>query len=113
MTIVSGHIDYAEVAHDAQLAMTLAAGRSTGEVADALRDRLRGHIDTLADQADSYAHTLPDDRARDIARETVRHARTVAADRSRFQESAASLRLLAKAAEFMARYASHAFQADP
>ncbi|MER7959189.1 DUF6415 family natural product biosynthesis protein [Streptomyces sp. NPDC096030] len=88
---------------DIRLALDLAScGRPTGEAADALRNRLRGHIRHLADPADAYAKTLADSRAQDIVVNTVRHARAVAEDT--VVDPAASLRLLAKAVDHLGRY---------
>lgn len=100
-----------EVALDASLAFHLAAGRPTGEAADALRERLRGHIRALAGPADAYAHRLADNRAKDIAVNTVAHARKVAADPG--QDPVASLRLLGKSAEILSRYAVAALRLPP
>ncbi|WP_175410196.1 DUF6415 family natural product biosynthesis protein [Streptomyces sp. TRM64462] len=92
------------VAQDVDLALRLASLRPTGENADALRERLRGHIRAYADAAGTYAHGLADGRARDISLSTVGHARAVAADP--VHDPVANLRLLAKAAQILARYAA-------
>lgn len=93
-----------DVAADVQLALELAKGRATGSAADVLRNRLRSYIATFVDPAQAYAERLDDSRARDIAMNTVRHARSVVTDA--VQDPAANLRLLAKATEHMARYAT-------
>ncbi|WP_327359536.1 hypothetical protein [Streptomyces sp. NBC_01304] len=95
-----------DVRLDADLAFSLAAGRPTGEAADALRDRLRDYIRALAEPAATYAQSLEDNRAKDIAVNTVLHARKVAADRG--QDPVASLRLLGKSAEILSRYTAAA-----
>ncbi|WP_175409521.1 hypothetical protein [Streptomyces sp. TRM64462] len=92
-----------QVVGDVELALRLAVLRPTGE-ADALRGRLRDHILTYADAAEAYARGLADGRARDIACHTVAHARAVASDP--VHDPAANLRLLAKGAEMLARYAA-------
>jgi hypothetical protein len=99
-----GPISSADVTRDVQLALDLARGRATGDAADVLRMRLRSYIACFADPAQAYADGLTDSRARDIAMNTVRHARAVAEDP--VHDPAASLRLLAKAAEHTARYAA-------
>lgn len=97
-------VDTSQLAHDVDLALRLASLRPTGEAADALRERLRGHIRAYADSAGAYAHGLADGRARDIALGTVAHARAVAADV--VHDPAANLRLLAKGAQMLAGYAA-------
>lgn len=99
-TVSSPH----DMAMDIRLALDLARGRPTGEAADALRVRLRTYIAALAEPADTYAASLADSRARDIATNTVRHARAVAQDP--VQDPAANLRLLAKSVDCLARYAA-------
>ncbi|MET9428166.1 DUF6415 family natural product biosynthesis protein [Streptomyces sp. NPDC003036] len=96
-------ISPAAVASDVRLALDLANGRPTGEAADAVRARLRGYIAVLADPADVYAAGLADTRARDIATNTIRHARAVAEDP--VHDPAANLRLLAKSVDHLFRYA--------
>ncbi|MCX5124589.1 hypothetical protein [Streptomyces sp. NBC_00347] len=93
------------VASDVATALRLSAAAPTGAVAEALRGRLREQIKADADQADRYAHSLPEGRARDVAIETVRHARTLLAVPSG-KDPVASLRLLAKGADYLSRYAS-------
>ncbi|MEU7296376.1 DUF6415 family natural product biosynthesis protein [Streptomyces exfoliatus] len=93
----------AVMAQDVRLALDLASGRPTGEAADAVRGRLRCYIRALADPADAFATGLADSRARDIAMDTVRHARAVAEDS--VHDPAANLRLLAKAVHHLAQYA--------
>lgn len=95
-----------DVVLDADLAVRLAAGRPTGAAADALRERLRGYIRALAGPADAYAQRLADNRAKDIAVNTVAHARKVADDRG--GDPVASLRLLGKSAEILSRYTAAA-----
>ncbi|MFC5034314.1 hypothetical protein G3I60_16065 [Streptomyces sp. SID13666] len=95
-------ISAADMASDVRLALALAAGRPTGPAADELRGRLRTYIGALLDPADTYAANLSDSRARDIAMNTVRHARAVVQDP--VQDPAANLRLLAKAVDHLARY---------
>ncbi|MFE2555557.1 DUF6415 family natural product biosynthesis protein [Streptomyces sp. NPDC059352] len=90
------------MAQDVRLALDLANGRPTGEAADAVRVRLRSYIRVLADPADTLATGLADSRARDIALDTVRHARAVAEDS--VHDPAANLRLLAKAVHHLAQY---------
>ncbi|MFF8919367.1 DUF6415 family natural product biosynthesis protein [Streptomyces sp. NPDC015032] len=93
------------VATDVATALRLSTAAPTGAVAEAVRGRLREHIKAHADQADRYAHSLPEGRARDVAIDTVRHARTLLAAQSG-RDPAASLRLLAKGADYLSRYAS-------
>ncbi|MCX4669641.1 DUF6415 family natural product biosynthesis protein [Streptomyces sp. NBC_01381] len=102
----STHPRHSDAIADAELALKLADARPTGPATDALRERLRAHIRDLAADADAYAHSLADGRARDIAIDTVRHARAVASDTP--QDPAANLRLLAKGAHHLARYAAAA-----
>ncbi|MDF9814190.1 DUF6415 family natural product biosynthesis protein [Streptomyces sp. SPB162] len=94
----------ADMASDVRLALALAEGRPTGPATDVLRGRLRTYIGALLDPADAYAANLADSRARDIAVNTVRHARAVVQDP--VQDPAANLRLLAKAVDHLARYAA-------
>ncbi|MEU0370861.1 hypothetical protein ABZ070_11465 [Streptomyces sp. NPDC006283] len=96
------------MAADVRLALDLANGRATGEAADAVRARLRTYIVALADGADLHAAGLTDLRARDIATNTVRHARAVAQDEA--HDLAANLRLLAKSVDHLSRYAAAAQQ---
>ncbi|MEU3048621.1 MULTISPECIES: DUF6415 family natural product biosynthesis protein [unclassified Streptomyces] len=104
-------LDSRDLAADVRLALDLSNGRPTGAAADAVRRRLRDHIAALADPADTYAAGLGDSRARDIAVNTVRHARAVATDA--VGDPAANLRLLAKAVEHLARYAAYVLPAGP
>lgn len=92
------------VVSDVATALRLSTAAPVGAVAEAVRGRLREHIRTHADQADQYAHSLPEGRARDVAIETVRHARTLVPQGGK--DPAASLRLLAKGADYLSRYAS-------
>ncbi|MFC5721401.1 DUF6415 family natural product biosynthesis protein [Streptomyces gamaensis] len=93
-----------DMAGDSALALALASGRPTGEAADALRRRLRQYIGLLAGPAERYANALEDSRAKDIAQNTVRHARAVAQDP--VHDPAASLRLLAKSVDLLLRYSA-------
>ncbi|MFJ4010872.1 DUF6415 family natural product biosynthesis protein [Streptomyces sp. NPDC090026] len=88
---------------DIAYAQDLAVREPAGESADQVRERLRTAIRALVDDAERYASGLADSRARDIALETVRHARTVAEDPVGNPE--ANLRLLANAAKSVSRYA--------
>jgi hypothetical protein len=99
------------MASDIQLALDLANGRPTGEAADAVRVRLRAYITVLADPADTFAASLGDSRARDIAVNTVRHARAVAQDA--VHDPATNLRLLAKSVHHLAQYAAASRQGGP
>jgi hypothetical protein len=92
------------VARDVGLALRLAATSPAGDVAEELRERLRGHIGAYADAAEARARRLADGRARDIALGAVAHARAVAADP--VHDPAANLRLLAAGARMVVRYAS-------
>ncbi|SFY37503.1 hypothetical protein OH786_19950 [Streptomyces atratus] len=98
------------MAADVRLALDLANGRPTGEAADAVRARLRACIAALAGPADVFAAGLADLRARDIATNTVRHARAVAQDE--VHDPAVNLRLLAKSVDHLSRYAAAAQQGD-
>ncbi|PCG83997.1 hypothetical protein CIB93_21480 [Streptomyces sp. WZ.A104] len=101
----------ADVVADVSLALALAQTRPTGEAADSLRQRLRGYIGVLADPADTYADGLGDSRAKDIAVNTVRHARAVALDP--VTDPAANMRLLAKSTDSLFRYAAAVRQWPP
>ncbi|MEU7161795.1 DUF6415 family natural product biosynthesis protein [Streptomyces chrestomyceticus] len=100
-----------DVALDADLALRLATGRPTGEVADVLRERLRGYLILLVDDADAYAAALAEGHPKDVAAGTVRHARALARETGAGTDPAASLRLLAKAVHYTARYAATSRQA--
>ncbi|WP_328403953.1 hypothetical protein OHS70_34120 [Streptomyces sp. NBC_00390] len=100
-SVVPSSIDVVE---DVALALELSQGRATGPAADALRTRLRSYITAFATPAQGFAESLDDSRARDIALNTIRHAKSVASDA--VVDPAANLRLLAKAAEHTARYAA-------
>ncbi|MFF8385141.1 hypothetical protein [Streptomyces kanasensis] len=103
-TVSTTAIAASALAEDVELALRLAAVRPTGVVADGVRERLRGYVRAYADTADAYARNLVDGRARDVAVATVAHARAVAADP--VHDPAAHLRLLAKGAHMLARYAA-------
>ncbi|MFD9336108.1 hypothetical protein ACFWBF_17110 [Streptomyces sp. NPDC060028] len=92
----------AAVAGDVEAALTLAAQQPAGEVAVRLRERLRGHVRSLAVPAERYADLLPESREKDIAASTVRFARKVARDCG--SDPAVALRLLAKSVAHLARY---------
>ncbi|MHB6912759.1 hypothetical protein [Streptomyces sp. DB-54] len=96
--------DRVTVAYDTDLALELIEHHASLTATQEVRDRLRDHINALADAADSYAHALDDSRARDVAIDTVRHARAVASDAGHRPEI--QLRLLAKSAQTLARYAA-------
>lgn len=89
------------VRQDVELANRMLERHAGAHESAPVRRRLRAHILALADRADAYAHGLGDARARDIAVDTVRHARRFATDQ------AANLLLLAKSAEIMSRYTHH------
>ncbi|MCY0932154.1 hypothetical protein OTB20_39530 [Streptomyces sp. H27-H1] len=93
-----------EVARDVEIALALAEACPAGAAARAVRDRLRTRIRALADPAEAFAHTMADSRPRDIALATVRYARDLAADPG--GDPVASLRLLAKSAQHLIRYAA-------
>ncbi|MFF0059682.1 DUF6415 family natural product biosynthesis protein [Streptomyces microflavus] len=95
----------AEMVRDSDLALSLIsrhdiAGAEAGEV----RERLRGHVNALLVPASTFADSLADSRAKDIAQATVEHARRVAEEREGDPE--ATLRLLAKSVTLLLRYAS-------
>ncbi|RPK36346.1 hypothetical protein EES37_27110 [Streptomyces sp. ADI91-18] len=91
----------AAVAGDVEAALTLADHHPAGEAAVRLRERLRGHVHTLAVPAERYAALLPESRDKDIAAGTVRFARKVARDCG--SDPAIALRLLAKSVAHLAR----------
>ncbi|MFJ9940609.1 hypothetical protein [Streptomyces erythrochromogenes] len=91
------------VAGDVETALALANHCPAGQAAVRLRVRLRGHIQTLAVPADRYAGLLPESREKDIVMNAVRFARKVAGGCG--SDPAISLRLLAKSAAHLARYA--------
>ncbi|MEV7540997.1 hypothetical protein [Streptomyces sp. NPDC089915] len=91
----------AAVAGDVEAALTLADHHPAGEASVRLRERLRGHIHTLAVPAERYADLLPESREKDIAASTVRFARKVARDCG--SDPAIALRLLAKSVAHLAR----------
>ncbi|MFB6807936.1 hypothetical protein [Streptomyces sp. NPDC056387] len=91
------------VAKDVEAALVLADHHPVGEAAVRLRERLRGHVRTLAVPAERYADLLPESREKDIAAGTVRFAHKVARDCGR--DPAIALRLLAKSVAHLARYA--------
>ncbi|MFJ1591508.1 DUF6415 family natural product biosynthesis protein [Kitasatospora albolonga] len=93
------------MARDSDLALSLISRRNiTTAEADEVRERLRGHVNTLLVPASRFADSLADSRAKDIAQATVEHARRVAEDQEGDPEAA--LRLLAKSVTLLLRYAS-------
>ncbi|MEU9112818.1 hypothetical protein AB0D04_13755 [Streptomyces sp. NPDC048483] len=62
----------------------------------------------MADDADAYAAMQPDGRPKNIAANTVRHARALAEESGEGADPAAWLRLTAKAVDYTARYAATA-----
>ncbi|MGW1886555.1 DUF6415 family natural product biosynthesis protein [Streptomyces sp. NPDC001970] len=99
----------AEMHRDTEMALALSEARPTGPAAEAVRERLKDHLRALAGPAERYAATLGDDRARDIAQATIRHARDLAQNTG--GDPAAMLRLLAKAVTFLLRYSQAAQRA--
>ncbi|WP_236245544.1 DUF6415 family natural product biosynthesis protein [Streptomyces sp. CC210A] len=99
-------VTVADMRSDSELALVLAEGRATGPTADALRNRLRQHLQDLAGPAEIYAARLEDSRARDIVEDTIRHARALAQDSG--GDPVVMLRLLAKATTFLLRYSQAA-----
>ncbi|WP_328967520.1 hypothetical protein [Streptomyces sp. NBC_00239] len=93
-----------DVACDIDTALALADHAPHGTAAAQLRERLRQHITNLAVPAQEFADWMPDGRGRDIALATVHHARNMAATQG--GDPVASLRLLAKLAQHLARYAA-------
>ncbi|MBW5481136.1 DUF6415 family natural product biosynthesis protein [Streptomyces bambusae] len=91
----------ASVAGDVEAALSLADHHPAGQVAVQLRERLRGHIQTLAVPAERYADLLPESREKDIAANTVRFALKVAGGCG--SDPAIALRLLAKSVAHLAR----------
>ncbi|MFF4580188.1 hypothetical protein [Streptomyces sp. NPDC001389] len=93
-----------DVACDIDTALALADHAPHGTAAAQIRERLRQHITNLGGPAQEFADWMPDGRGRDIALATVHHARNMAATRG--GDPVASLRLLAKLAQHLARYAA-------
>ncbi|WP_327358013.1 DUF6415 family natural product biosynthesis protein [Streptomyces sp. NBC_01304] len=100
----AARVSMADLPRDVDLALVLSRARPTGPTTDELRRRLREYIGLLADPAENYGRSLADSRQQDIVLDTVRHARAVAADLD--QDPAVGLRLLAKSASYLARYAA-------
>ncbi|MEU2181560.1 hypothetical protein [Streptomyces thermolilacinus] len=93
-----------QVVEDVELALLLASTSPVGDVADAVRERLRGYIRTCAGAAEVRVRGLADGRERDIAVRGVGHARAVAEDP--VHDPAANLRLLAMGARMVLQYGS-------
>ncbi|CAL9437542.1 hypothetical protein SUDANB37_02187 [Streptomyces sp. enrichment culture] len=93
-----------QIGEDVELALLLASVRPTGDLADAVRERLRGYIRGCAGYAEARARGLADGRERGIAVRGVAHARAVAEDA--VHDPAANLRLLATGARMVLRYGS-------
>ncbi|MFJ6047647.1 DUF6415 family natural product biosynthesis protein [Streptomyces sp. NPDC092307] len=89
------------VAGDVETALALADHHPTGQAAVQMRQRLRGHIQSLAVPAERYADRLPESREKDIAASTIRFARNLARDG--ISDPAIALRLLAKSVAHLAR----------
>ncbi|MGW0734454.1 hypothetical protein [Streptomyces sp. NPDC002851] len=89
---------------DVASALNLARYAPASEPAAHLRARLRDRLGQFIDPATRYADGLPDCRARDVATDTVRHARRLRTSTELF-DPAAELRLLAKSLEILSSYA--------
>lgn len=92
-----------DVAEDVEIALAPAAHAPAGDAAIEVRARLRAHIAHLIDPAQTFADTLPEGRACDIAAATVRHVRAMSTSGG---DQAACLTLLAKLTHHLARYAA-------
>ncbi|MFI6413753.1 DUF6415 family natural product biosynthesis protein [Streptomyces sp. NPDC050585] len=93
-----------QIADDVELALLLASASPSGDLADGVRERLRGYIRGRAPGAEGRARGLADGRERDIAVRGVAHARAVADDP--VHDPAANLRLLAMGVRMILRYGS-------
>ncbi|WP_329468717.1 DUF6415 family natural product biosynthesis protein [Streptomyces sp. NBC_01431] len=92
-----------DIARDVQLAESLA--RWPGDQrAQACRERLRDYIQLLADPAETQVRLMPTSRARDVAEQSIRHARRLLAD-GRHGDPGACLALLAGAVRHLMQYA--------
>ncbi|MER5299715.1 hypothetical protein ABT039_09675 [Streptomyces lasiicapitis] len=96
--------DRVAVIQDVNLALEPVERQATAADEREVRQRLRDDIGALAIEADAYAHSLGDSRAREIAIGAVRHAREVA--REQGHNLNVHLRLLAKSTQMVARYAA-------
>ncbi|WP_432151031.1 DUF6415 family natural product biosynthesis protein [Streptomyces sp. bgisy029] len=95
----------ADMVRDSDLALSLISLRNiTTAEAGEVRERLCGHVNALLVPASTFADSLADSRAKDIAQATVEHARRVAEDQEGDPE--ATLRLLAKSVTLLLRYTS-------
>ncbi|MFD6874398.1 MULTISPECIES: hypothetical protein [unclassified Streptomyces] len=95
---------HGDVARDVEIALALADARLSGDTARAIRESLRDRIRALTDPAEAFARAMEDSRPRDVAIATVRYARHLAEHPG--DDLVASLRLLAKSAQHLARYAA-------
>ncbi|MGA6173081.1 hypothetical protein ACPEIF_22895 [Streptomyces sp. NPDC012600] len=95
----------ADMVRDSDLALSLISrhDRASAEAGE-VRERLRGHVKALLVPTGAYAESLADNRAKDIARATVDHARRVAEDQGGAPEAA--LQLLAKSVALLLQYAA-------
>ncbi|MEU3597793.1 DUF6415 family natural product biosynthesis protein [Streptomyces sp. NPDC006798] len=99
----------AEVTADVGLARKIArGGRLHGPFVAALRGRLRGYVEVLADPAERYGRGLPEGQHREVVLGTVRYARQVAGAGDGEGDPEATLILLARSADDLARYAATA-----
>ncbi len=99
-----------EIHGDVQLALDLAAGRSTGEAADALRARLRGHITAFTAPASRYAESLPPGPRRTAVEKALADGEQLAtgAESKEAEEPAEELRHLARCVDYLSRCAAAA-----
>lgn len=93
----------ADIRTDVEMALLLAANAPHGLVATAVRTRLSQHLADLDEPAGKYIAGLEPTHTRDVAEDTLRYARTLRAQTE--GDPAIRLRLLAKAATFLLRYA--------
>lgn len=103
----------AEVVGDVLLAMRLTAdgARATGPAAEALRVRMRGYLRELTGPAEIYATTLTDPRQRDFITDRINFAQRLAV--TPHTDPRHDLRLLAKSANPLVRYARRADERAP
>ncbi|MEV7556506.1 DUF6415 family natural product biosynthesis protein [Streptomyces sp. NPDC089795] len=103
---VPGTAPRLKVAEDVVIALALADNALRGPVFRAVRERLRNYITAALPEAEQYARTIPGStHRRGIVDDTIRHARDLAEKPAVDGDPASRLRVYAKAADHVTRYA--------
>lgn len=92
-----------DICRDIELAQYLAPTYPTGAAACGVRERLGQYIQALAGPAEAHVRAMPRGRPRDVAEDTIRHARTLIAEPG--TDPRAALCLRAGVVRHLLRYA--------